>query len=134
MGNVVLVDDIIVLGRSSSSSLSVDFRLTRLWVRQSRACKVQRHSHRLIHHLRVGLADSQGNLMSMSSSQHRDSQIQLVDDRLELPNAAVTPCDHPALRIDHNLVSVHQVPYMCRDVDPCGVAQWRSRPESHCES
>ncbi|ORY76351.1 hypothetical protein BCR37DRAFT_383432 [Protomyces lactucae-debilis] len=64
----------------------------------------------------------------------QEKPFQLVNDRLELPNVAVTPCDRAALRIDHNLVSFHQVPCMCRDVVPCGVAQWRSRPESHCES
>ncbi|ORY77330.1 hypothetical protein BCR37DRAFT_382818 [Protomyces lactucae-debilis] len=122
MGNVVLVDDIIVLERSSSSSLSVDFGFALL------------HCHRFINHLRVELADSQGDSMSMSPFQHRKSLFQLVNDRLELPNVAVTPCDHPALRIDQNLVSVHHVPCMCSDGVPGGVAQWRSWPESHGES
>ncbi|ORY76354.1 hypothetical protein BCR37DRAFT_383460 [Protomyces lactucae-debilis] len=36
----------------------------------------------------------------------------------KLPNVVVTPCDRPILRIDHNLVSVYQLPCMCSDVIP----------------
>ncbi|ORY77059.1 hypothetical protein BCR37DRAFT_383111, partial [Protomyces lactucae-debilis] len=83
------------LGSSSSSLLSVDFRFALLW------------------------AHNQGNPMSMSSFQDRESLFQLVNDRLDLLN---------------NLVCFHQVTCMCRDVVPCGVAQWRLWPECRCES